>query len=360
MIGFSAICGNRQMTSIASKFEVARFDGTGNFGLWQTRVKDLLAQQGILRALDEKKPAKVDDDKWEEMQAQARATIRLCLSDQIMYHVMDENSPKKIWDMLAEKFMSKTLTRKLYLKQKLYGLKMQEGSDLAEHINVFNQLIADLVKVDVKIDDEDRAIILLCSLTGSYDHLVTTLTYGKEKVTVDEIVAALLSHEQRRKNNSTKESSGSALVVRRDNGDEDKKDNRKKKGPQCYKCKEWGHKKAECPKLKKGSGIANVMIARKQDDSDSDGDILTVSSEKSCEAWLLDSASSFHATPKEWFLSYIEEDGGLAHLGDDSAYRIIGVGDIKFKMCDGQEILLKGVKHVLGLREESDFAWDLA
>ena len=51
------------MMSMASKFEVERFDGTGNFGQWQTRVKDLLAQQDILRALSKKKPAKVDDDK---------------------------------------------------------------------------------------------------------------------------------------------------------------------------------------------------------------------------------------------------------------------------------------------------------
>ena len=58
--------------------------------------------------------------------------------------------------------MSKILTLKLYLKQKLFGLKMQEGSDLAEHINIFNQLIADLGKVDVKIDEEDRAIIFFC------------------------------------------------------------------------------------------------------------------------------------------------------------------------------------------------------
>jgi len=64
-----AICCNRQMVSMASKFEVARFDGTENFGLWQTRVKDQLAQQGISKALSEKKPAK----------AQACATIRLCL-----------------------------------------------------------------------------------------------------------------------------------------------------------------------------------------------------------------------------------------------------------------------------------------
>ena len=94
-----------------------------------------------------------------------------------------------------------------------------------------------------------------------------------------------------------------------------------------------------------------MMIAKKQDDSDSDGDVLTVSSEKFCEAWLLDSASSFHATSKKkWFSSYIEKDGCLAHLGDDSGYHIIGVGDIRFKLCDGHEMLLKVVKNVPGLR----------
>ena len=151
--------------------------------------------------------------------------------NQIMYHVMDETSPKKIWDKLEEQFMSKTLTRKLYLKQKLYGLKMQEGSDIVEHINVFNQLIADLGKVGVKIDEEDRAIILLCLLPGSYEHLVTTLTYGKEDVKVDEIVTVLLGHEQRRKNNLSEDHSGGAYVVKGDHNAEDKKGNRKKREP---------------------------------------------------------------------------------------------------------------------------------
>jgi hypothetical protein len=57
--------------------------------------------------------------------------------------------------------------------------------------------------------------------------LVTTLTYGKEKVQVDDVVAALLSHEQRRKNNSPEEPSGSAFMIRSDLGGEDKKGNKK-------------------------------------------------------------------------------------------------------------------------------------
>jgi hypothetical protein len=246
--------------------------------------------------------------------------------------------------------MSKTVTQKLYLKQKLFGLKMQEGSDLTEHINVFNQLVADLMKVEVKIDDEDRAIILLCSLPRSYEHLVTTLTYGKEDIKMEDIVAALLAHDQRRKNNAMEESSGDALLVKGDRGVDNKRGN-KKKGPRCYKCKDYGHVKRDCPELKKDGGSVSVVIAnKKKHDSDSEGDLLTVSSEKSCEAWLLDSASSFHATPKkELFLSYTEKENGFAYLGDGSGYLAEGVGDIKFKLCDGKELLLKGVKHVPGL-----------
>ena len=48
------------MAPLGTRFEVQKFDGTGNFSLWQTRVKDLLAQQGCLKALRKVKPAKME------------------------------------------------------------------------------------------------------------------------------------------------------------------------------------------------------------------------------------------------------------------------------------------------------------
>ena len=69
-------------------------------------------------------------------------------------------------------------------------------------------------------------------VAGSYEHLVTTLTYGKKDVKVDEIVTALLGHEQRRKNSLSEDPSGGAFVVKGDHNAEDKKGNRKKEGPQ--------------------------------------------------------------------------------------------------------------------------------
>jgi len=110
-----------------TKFEVVKFDGHGNFGLWQTRVKDLLVQQGLLKTLKSQKAAKMEDEDWVDLQERAVGTIRLCLEYEIIYHVISLSSPDEIWKKLESQFMSKTLTNKLYLKQKLYGLKMQEG-----------------------------------------------------------------------------------------------------------------------------------------------------------------------------------------------------------------------------------------
>ena len=74
-----------------------------------------------MKGLQETKPAKVEDDAWEDMQVQAAATIRLCLADQVMYHVMDEDSPKGIWDKLASRYMSKSATNqgRNYVRAKL-------------------------------------------------------------------------------------------------------------------------------------------------------------------------------------------------------------------------------------------------
>ncbi|ESQ46359.1 hypothetical protein EUTSA_v10000715mg [Eutrema salsugineum] len=63
------------------KFDVPRFDEKGNFGLWQSRVKDLLTQQGMKKVLLEKKPDKIEKKDWDDMHDQAVSTIRLCLFD---------------------------------------------------------------------------------------------------------------------------------------------------------------------------------------------------------------------------------------------------------------------------------------
>ena len=87
-----------EINASIAKVDVVKFDGTGNFGLWQRRVKDLLVQQGLVKALYGKarKPETMTDDEWEELNMKVVSTIRLCLAVDIMYDVMDDVSTAAI------------------------------------------------------------------------------------------------------------------------------------------------------------------------------------------------------------------------------------------------------------------------
>ena len=58
----------------------------------------------------------MDNMDWKDLEAKVATTIRLCLADDVMYHVMDEESPTTIWLKLESWYMSKSLMNKSYLK----------------------------------------------------------------------------------------------------------------------------------------------------------------------------------------------------------------------------------------------------
>ena len=72
---------------MAARFEVPKYDGKIDFGLWQKRIKAVLVQQDLHKALlGREKSGKTDDD-WAELDLKAISTIQLCLADEVMYNV---------------------------------------------------------------------------------------------------------------------------------------------------------------------------------------------------------------------------------------------------------------------------------
>ena len=67
--------------------------------------------------------------------------------------------------------MSKDLTSKMHMKMKLYTHKLQEDGSVLNHLSVFKEIIYDLQSMEVDYDNENLALILLCSLlTLTNDH----------------------------------------------------------------------------------------------------------------------------------------------------------------------------------------------
>ena len=87
--------------------------------------------------------------------------IRSCLTQGIKYHVLYETSIKQLWEILEKKYLTKIIESRLQLKSRLYGFQLKKRVSIDEHMNNYTKLLTDLINMIVKIDEEDKAVILL-------------------------------------------------------------------------------------------------------------------------------------------------------------------------------------------------------
>ena len=128
---------------------------------------------------------------------------------------------------------------------------MKDQVVIKNHLDEFNKLILDLENVNIVLENEDRALILLSSLLDSYEHFVDTLLYGKQTLTLKDVKNALESKDLKKMAEGNDQSNAEGLVAK---GKSDKKNNKQKKNNnqknkaekknkkrKCYSCQKEGH-----------------------------------------------------------------------------------------------------------------------
>nr|GEV66438.1 retrovirus-related Pol polyprotein from transposon TNT 1-94 [Tanacetum cinerariifolium] len=256
--------------------------------------KDDDVASGLQAALDPFPGTMTDADKTTMLKTdvykKAHSALLLFLDNKVSQEVNKEDSTTGVWLKLETLYMTKSLANKLYLKKKLFTFYMHSGKKLSEHIDELNKLIGDLANIDVNIDDEDQPLMLLMSLPSSYDNIVETLLYGKESLTLEDVLSSLNSRELKTRTNARDD--GDGLYVR---GRSDHRGNQSR-----------------------GSSRAK-----------SKGDLLMVVSEKKFLEWIMDTGSSFHMMPMRHFLfDFKEFNGGTVLLDDNKACAIKGTGNL--------------------------------
>jgi len=198
--------------------------------------------------------AEMTDKKWKEMDDKALSTIQLCLSDATLQEVLSEMTAMGLWKKLEETYMKKSLTNRLRLKLRLYTLHMADGTSISDHIVEFTSILNDLGKLDVKVEDEDQALLLLCSLPTQYKSLRNMMIYGREKISIEDVKGNLQAklHLDNEMTSVDKGSQGVGLVAERGRS-KDKtpmgsrsRSKSKHKNLTCNYCKKKGHIKTNC------------------------------------------------------------------------------------------------------------------
>ena len=154
----------------------------------------------------------------------------------------------------GEEISDKNIESLLLLKKRLYRFQMKRGFSIDEHMNSYTKLLTDLVTVYVKIDEEDKTVILLNSLLDKeYETFSLTLINGRQILNYSKATDALINYEIRRQDrlSSSENTSVEALAVRgrsfnqKGRGDQERSKSmpgfRDFKENQCALCKELGH-----------------------------------------------------------------------------------------------------------------------
>jgi hypothetical protein len=201
---------------MATKFKIEKFNGS-NFSLWKLKIRAVLRKDNCLDAIDGR-PADITDQKWKEMDDNAVANLHLAMADSVLSSIAEKKSAKEIWDALIKLYEVKSLHTRIFLKRRLYTLRMNESISITNHINTMNTLFAQLTASDFTIAENERAELLLQSLPDSYDQLIINITNNNiaDSLHFDDVAGAIIEEESRRKNKEERlEKQAEALVMAR-------------------------------------------------------------------------------------------------------------------------------------------------
>nr|GEW73529.1 retrovirus-related Pol polyprotein from transposon TNT 1-94 [Tanacetum cinerariifolium] len=282
-------------------------------------MRALLIQHGCEAAL-EVLPADMEAQTKAELNKKAHSAVILCLGNKVLREVTEEMTAAGVLSKLETLYMTKSLANKLYLKKKLYTFYMPARRKISEHIDEFNKIVLDLANIEVKFKDEDLALLLLTSLPASYEHFMDTLLYGREALTLEDVMATLNSKEIKERSKA-KGDDGEGLYVR---GRTDRRNSHQSSGS-----------------IYDGSEVMMVMSVEALLD------------------WIMDSGGLYHMTPRlDLFFDFLECDGGRVLLGDNRECKIKGIGkgtlekvgytvklqSGKIKVINGSRVVLSGTR----------------
>jgi hypothetical protein len=266
------------------------------------------------------------DDKWQNIDERALSAIQLSLSFDVLREVMHENSTATLWKKLEELYMTKSLTNKLRLKERLYTIRISEGTSMQSHLNEFNSIIVDIESLDVKIDDEDKAILLVVSLPPSFKHFKKIMLYGNHTSMSFENVKSNLLSKEKFDVDSRSEPKDKCLIVQ---GSEDHKSNL-----YCRYCRKNTHHISRCPKVRNKEGRKKKELDKSSAEASfvetlDSGEALFVAFVEKCSSWVLDAACTFHiCSHRDWFSDYVQSHAGEVVIGDGSTCEIIRISSI--------------------------------
>ncbi|CAD6975579.1 unnamed protein product [Tilletia controversa] len=391
-------------TESTALFKVPTLTGLDDFFQWKSALTDSLLMLGALDIVEGTEPQpvaiKIEDggsteDKkdfksWVERDRKAMAIMRRTISDALKVDIEDCRSAKEIWDRLGGLHDLTAPEHRAEVKRELLNHFLLEGTDLKTHLEGFLELLLKASGAGIRYSDEDKSLMFLDTLQASFDmlkfqwrmmpvHQKTFVELRRQynlegaqrartqaRSTAAVMMAAKNGVNKPFHNNNSKFRQATHPERKSSEHGNGKKQERDTSRMRCFRCKELGHMKRDCPQrehngqrrtqdtyqghthLVAPTGPFIGLSCGVTVDPAEEATVATVVAQENT-VWIIDSGATHHIVSDMSILTATRElhsplQFGLATREGSMTSNVSGSVDIKTR--DGKNIILTDVHHV--------------
>ena len=179
-----------------------------NFRMWKRHIIYVLTHEKTQYTLTSEKPDRADltygevkkkQEKWEEDDLMARATLLHNMKDNIIPLFEGHESAKQMMEALEAKYGPRSDTHMQLLLDKYNCSRMSETDNVGEFVNQMELIPKELANVSHLVTDKIQVTTILNRLPLSWEHVVTSLTLSRKEVSMVSLPVLLVLEEKRMK-----------------------------------------------------------------------------------------------------------------------------------------------------------------
>lgn len=163
---------------------------------------------------------------WVKNDNKAKSDIILSIKPSKLKQLKGCVTSREVWLKLENMYLSKGLARKTILLKQLMLQCMEDGDDVREHVQKFFDIVDKLAEINVEINSELLAIMLLYRLPPSFDNFRCAIESRDELPSLDVLRIKIMeeSDTRKKKKKNTRGAVQNAMIVKkRGNSSKDSK-----------------------------------------------------------------------------------------------------------------------------------------
>lgn len=140
---------------MVAKCKIEKFNGS-KYSIWKLTIKEILRNDNCQDAI-EGKPTNVINERWTKMGENVVINLHIAMANLVLSSVAKKKTAKEIWDTFHKLYEVESLQTRIFLKRKLYTLRMSESTLVIYHINNLNTLLVKFFALDFNTEENEHA-----------------------------------------------------------------------------------------------------------------------------------------------------------------------------------------------------------